>query len=247
MSIQEKIENIKNFLPKSKIVPSILSDDSDFVEHELLRYMDYFDEIEFDVVTQDFTKIVNTKQFDTTLSINEYSEALLETELSSTIKPYFHLMSNNFLELLEAIDPIAFANAGFIVHLDSSIFSNSSWIQKFSRFDDWEIGIALNPDSDVEKLREIKTKWNEFWHGYGETRKLFDFVQVMTVEPGAQGKEFTPSQLRNIPTIKELFKEAIIKVDGGINLQNLTSLSNGELDAMKSVNVAIVGSYFQTN
>lgn len=69
----------------------------------------------------------------------------------------------------------------------------------------------------------------------------------MTVEPGAQGKEFTPSQLRNIPTIKELFKEAIIKVDGGINLQNLTSLSNGELDAMKSVNVAIVGSYFQTN
>src|SRR3989344_5740706 len=70
------------------------------------------------------------------------------------------------------------------------------------------IVLALNPDTSVEKL------FNAMTHTLNAKRFL-----LLAVNPGWAGQKFNPIVLDKIKAIKAQISDAIIEVDGGINLE----------------------------
>ena len=66
-----------------------------------------------------------------------------------------------------------------------------------------EAGVAINPATSVEALREILP--------------YVDQVNLMTVEPGFGGQEFIPHSPGKIARLRALSPEIEIEVDGGID------------------------------
>lgn len=66
-----------------------------------------------------------------------------------------------------------------------------------------QIGLAINPET---KLHEV-----------GGFLGKFSIIQLMGIHPGSQGKEFMPETLDKIRELKNLRKDAIIYVDGGMH------------------------------
>ena len=58
----------------------------------------------------------------------------------------------------------------------------------------------------------------------------------MSVEPGFGGQEFIPSSLNKATEIRNLNKNVIIEIDGGIKDTNINEIKN-------YVDIAVVGSY----
>lgn len=72
--------------------------------------------------------------------------------------------------------------------------------------DSFEIGLAINPITQIEKVYPLIS--------------LIDFVQVMGIERiGFQGENFSDDSLELIKILREKYKDLIISVDGGINLE----------------------------
>lgn len=68
-----------------------------------------------------------------------------------------------------------------------------------------DIGVAINPDTDIEKIFPLVN--------------AIDFVQCMGIEHiGAQGEEFTEKCLGQIKKLKQKFPDVVVSVDGGVNL-----------------------------
>src|SRR3989344_8883282 len=83
----------------------------------------------------------------------------------------------------------------------------------------YRVGLAINPESSLEKLT-----------AYVE---LVDFVQFMTVKPGAQGQQFDASVLDKINIFKTMLPGLPVQVDGGIDELTLPLvLRAGALDVV---------------
>ena len=73
-------------------------------------------------------------------------------------------------------------------------------------------GVAINPNESSMKLIDIlKTG-------------LVDIVLVMGVEPGACGQTFIPGMGEKVAEIRELSRDVLIEVDGGVTLKNAKML-----------------------
>lgn len=83
-------------------------------------------------------------------------------------------------------------------------------------------GLAISPET---KLYEAA----KFIH-------RTDLLQVMGVNPGAQGRSFEPEALGKIRELKNLLKHAILSIDGGIKPENVRQA----VDA--GANLVVVGS-----
>ena len=83
-------------------------------------------------------------------------------------------------------------------------------------------GIALNPASTTNHLNYILQK--------------LDIVLVMSVNPGFPGQEFIVEILPKIQEIRNLIDKnksnAILQVDGGVNLQNIRSIVDAGADSL---------------
>lgn len=90
-----------------------------------------------------------------------------------------------------------------------------------------EVGIALNPET---KINRLKIHLDEI-----------DYVLVLTVKPGKYGAEFNPKVLDKIKQLKKLKPNLEIEVDGGVN-------ENTILQAKKAgANRFVSGSYIQNS
>ena len=69
-------------------------------------------------------------------------------------------------------------------------------------------GVAISPKTPAYKLKDLlKTG-------------LVDVVLVMGVEPGASAQTFIPGMAEKVAEIREMDKNVIISIDGGVNLKN---------------------------
>ena len=91
-------------------------------------------------------------------------------------------------------------------------------------------GLAINPDTDVDKIIPFLDK--------------LDFVLIMTVFPGFGGQKFIDGSLERIGRAAELRDKyapnALIEIDGGVNLQNVRDIANAGADVIVAGN-AIFG------
>ena len=121
--------------------------------------------------------------------------------------------------MIEKPDPIIpeFVKAGanyISVHQEACIHLHRS-LQLIKSFN-IKAGVALNPATPVSSIEWVVDE--------------LDFILIMSVNPGFGGQKFINSTVDKIRELAVLLKEknsnAIIQVDGGINLETIKSVSD---------------------
>lgn len=90
-----------------------------------------------------------------------------------------------------------------------------------------KIGVSIKPNTDVKKLK----KYNN----------MFDLLLIMSVEPGMGGQTYITETNNKIIEAKRIYKDKMIQVDGGINIDTI------EEPLKLGVDSFVVGSYLSKN
>ncbi|MDI3047827.1 ribulose-phosphate 3-epimerase [Metamycoplasma hyosynoviae] len=126
-----------------------------------------------------------------------------------------------------------YKNIGDILtfHFEALNKENMNWLILQAKNDNVKIGLALNPDTNIDEVKD------HFKH--------FALILVMSVFPGKGGQSFIEDSFAKIQAINKYKKENnlqfILQVDGGIKDYNIKSC----FDA--GINLAVVGSYLVKN
>ena len=93
-------------------------------------------------------------------------------------------------------------------------------------------GVALNPHTPISTIEEIIAD--------------VDLVCVMSVNPGFGGQKFIPATLAKIKQLKKLItaknSTALIEVDGGVTLDNASSIIKAGADVLVAGNTVFASS-----
>lgn len=169
----------------TEIVPAILSQNIADAQNKIKLVEPYVSRVQIDVMDGQF---VDNK----TLSIDEYAkiETPLIREVQLMVKnpeAYLNDCKNFGIDLVE-------------FHLESQ---GNIWnaIQKAKTLG-LKVGIALNPDTPLERAREYL--------------QSIDLVLLMSVHPGFGGQEFLPQTIERIKLLRAMWPKGIIEVDGGL-------------------------------
>jgi ribulose-phosphate 3-epimerase len=151
--------------------------------------------------------IADGKQVDglTFLDINKLNEIKTKSSLE------IHLMVENPLKFLEK----KVKNVTKIctqIEVSSNI---DDFITK-ARGRGYKVGLSLNPETPLNSLDPYLYK--------------LDFVQLMTIKPGSQGRELQKSVLKKIVEFKQKNPDTPVQADGGINEENLLMVLNTGVD-----------------
>ncbi|MBP6859734.1 MAG: hypothetical protein KBC69_03905 [Candidatus Magasanikbacteria bacterium] len=175
------------------ITPAILAKDLQTFTEQLQKVHTNYSSVQIDVMDGVF---VDNKSFSERTELNNIeSEAYFE----------LHLMVKD--PIAELSQWIEVANISSVVfHIESDV--NAEECIRHIRKHNWKVGIALNPETSLEKIIPLAP--------------LVDEVLFMTVHPGHQGSVFLEEVLEKI---KEFSTKngtgATISVDGGINEQTI--------------------------
>ncbi|PIP51434.1 hypothetical protein COY43_02325 [Candidatus Berkelbacteria bacterium CG_4_10_14_0_8_um_filter_35_9_33_8] len=166
-----------------KIIPAILANDINRFKKYLQICVDLgVDEIQIDIADG---KFVNN----TTVSISEIMQELKNFKF----KLQFHLMVKDVTQHLEELKQINF----------EIIYIHFEALDKNYDFSNKKIGLAINPETQIEKIEKYL--------------KYINSVLIMTVEPGFYGGKFLTENLEKIKDLKKLNFNGTIGIDGGIN------------------------------
>ncbi|MEY2811654.1 MAG: hypothetical protein RLZZ390_27 [Bacteroidota bacterium] len=93
-------------------------------------------------------------------------------------------------------------------------------------------GVALNPHTPISAIEEIIAD--------------VDLVCIMSVNPGFGGQKFIPATVAKIKQLKELItvknSSALIEVDGGVTLENASSIVQAGADVLVAGNTVFASS-----
>lgn len=193
-----------------KISPSILSS-TDRIDSTQKLNNTSADYLHIDVMDGIF---VDNKQF----PLNE----ILEIEKISKKKLDIHLMVENPEEYIDQLDNKFIEYLTFHIEINKDI---NLLIDKIKSLG-YKVGISIKPNTNINELIPYLNK--------------IDLVLIMSVEPGFGGQEFIPSTLEKATSIRNINKNIIIEIDGGIKDTNI--------DLIKQyVDIAVVGSYIINN
>ncbi|MFX1385332.1 MAG: ribulose-phosphate 3-epimerase [Promethearchaeota archaeon] len=145
-------------------------------------------------------------------NLNLNLESLKILKNNTNIPILAHLMVINPIDYIEQIiDDID----GFLFHFES-YGDKLSIINKIKKKDK-EVGIALNPDTDI---MEIVPYLN-----------YIDNVLIMSVHPGLSGQKFIPQSIQKVNKLAEFKKKHNFKIiiDGGIDCENAKQLVNVDI------------------
>jgi ribulose-phosphate 3-epimerase len=100
----------------------------------------------------------------------------------------------------------SFAGAGATI-IQVQVEATSSLYRVVQRIKDLNVkaGVAINPATPVEALREILP--------------YVDMINVMTVEPGFGGQKFIPHSPDKIRRLRAISPDVEVEVDGGIDAE----------------------------
>ena len=86
-----------------------------------------------------------------------------------------------------------------------------------------KVGISIKPKTDVEEI-----------YPYLD---MVDLVLIMSVEPGFGGQSFMPEVLPKVKKLKELKKNFVVEIDGGIDDKTILLAKEAGVD------ICVAGSY----
>ena len=170
------------------IVPAILTDNFATFKEQLAKISPHFSSLQIDVIDGIF------------LPAKSFSEREEIKDLNSEAYFELHLMVKDPVAEIsrwKEIDSVT----SVVFHIEAGI--NVEECIKIIRQNNWKVGIALNPETPIEKIMPYVN--------------LVDEILFMTVHPGQQGAAFVPEVLEKIKEFKKLGLSATCSADGGIN------------------------------
>ena len=145
---------------------------------------------------------------------------LLSAEAMDTLNPAFEWEAH--LMIKEPKDFLDYKIAGFqtvLIHYEA--FDNSRdlhhAIDKI-KAEGLKPALVINPGTPVDVLKNFSNIINHF--------------QIMGVHPGYQGQEFIPNTIERTGHLRKLIPNAIIEVDGGVNMSNVKQLAQAGADML---------------
>ena len=117
------------------------------------------------------------------------------------------------------IEPFIKAGADIVtihVEVDDDILGCLKKIKEMGKIS----GLALNPDTDPERLRPYL--------------EYTDMVLQMTVFPGFGGQSMVEDAIKNISVIRGMIGDKMLEVDGGITAENVHILTKEGADVIVS-------------
>jgi len=174
---------------KIEIVPSILSADVGRLEEQVKEAESAgADRIQVDVMDGHFVPNLT------------FGPLVVEAVRRATSLPIeAHLMVERPEVFLEAFVKAGATLIEVQVESTTSLYRTVQTIKELGA----RAGVAINPATPVEDLREILP--------------YIDLVNVMTVEPGFGGQKFIPHSPEKIRRLRALSSDVEIEVDGGID------------------------------
>lgn len=193
---------------KYSILPSIISLTNEDAQKKVKKLLPITKVFQLDVMDGEFVK----------------NKSFIEVDLKKLPKASYeaHLMLTNPKPWLEKnmhyLDSV-------ILHYESDVHLHE--MIKELKFKDKKVGIAINPDTDVESITQYV--------------KLVDKILIMTVNPGKYGAKFMPEMTNKIKYFRKISSKLDIEVDGGMNIENI------RLCKKAGANQFVVGSYLQNS
>jgi len=191
------------------IIPAIISEDFEGIEEKIDMVGGFVDWVQIDVVDGVFAQ---PKSWPYT-EVDQMKEISRLNDFDFGPNLELHLMIKNPEETLDAwLDTPA---KRIFVHYESTDdIEQAIMILDMSSA---EAGISLNMDTPIEVLEPYMDR--------------IDAVQLMSIpEIGSYGAEFDEDVLTKIETLREMYPEVSISVDGGINLENIAAVKSAGAD-----------------
>lgn len=130
----------------------------------------------------------------------------------------------------------------------------SDWKQAIGKYKKYyQVGLALRPETPISylynlplKIRGIKGVMKLATHNspqlsltLREGKMQLDFIQLLSVTPGAQGNSFHSNVYQRVRELKKLFPKLRIEIDGAMNPARIRKLK------ALGANDFVVGSYLK--
>lgn len=210
----------------TEIIPAILAKNFEELRNKISRVVNVTKMIQVDVCDGIFvpskTWPMNKEDESTVLPILNEENGL----------PYWDSLDFEFdLMVKDAIDQFEFFTRlgakRIIFHIEAEDKDKlKEFIEGLDMYirDNLEIGIAINTGTDIEEIKSIIS--------------CVDFVQCMGIEHiGFQGEPFDEKVLNQISSLRKLYPEIIISVDGGVRMETAPLLIKA------GANRLVVGSF----
>jgi ribulose-phosphate 3-epimerase len=211
-----------------EIIPAILVNTFDELQEKVDLVKLGTDRIQVDICDGQFTPSATWPYRKTD---NNFEMIVREDQAMpswETLDYEFDLMVNNPEEVVD--DWVSAGATRIVLHLESKGDVREAIRKLIGRV---EIGIALNIDTPVEEIRNLRLELGD---------DAIQFVQLMGIDHiGFQGQQFDVQIIDKIHDIKEMYPDMLISIDGGVSLETAPSLIDAGADRL-IVGSAIINS-----
>lgn len=187
-----------------KIVPSILAKDKAEFKKQWQKVAPFFDYAQIDIMDGHFVKNKNN------IKPHDIQKITARHNLE------IHLMVNDvpkYINLWEALPNVKKILWHYeAIKNDEAIIGLSEYLKKQKI----KAGLCLNPETPLSAINKVA--------------KYFDTIQVMGVNPGAQGKKFHTTSLARIKKLSKKYPQQKIALDGGIDDKNFLAVKKAGAD-----------------
>ena len=128
-----------------------------------------------------------------------------------------HLMVSDVYKYIDEYQELKPEFITFHYEVDLDIMEVINYIKKYNI----KVGLAIKPNTKINEIIPYLP--------------FIDLILVMSVEPGEGGQQFIIDSINKIKELKELKGDFLIEIDGGINIDTVSLVSD--------VDIAVVGSY----
>ncbi|MFA6436741.1 MAG: hypothetical protein WC242_01315 [Candidatus Paceibacterota bacterium] len=191
-----------------EIIPAVLEKNFSKIEKKIKKLESYFKKAQIDFGDGFFVK---EKSGD----LDGFKKISTETDLEA------HIMVKNPWTIIDQLKELGFKK--IIFHYESFLsikkktrgFAINNLIKRIKAHD-IGVGIAINPETDPSHIIDYLSRIDE--------------VLLLSVNPGKKGQAFQADVLTKINFLKNLKKDLIISVDGGVNDESIKAITNAGAD-----------------
>ncbi|MCL5006975.1 MAG: hypothetical protein M1153_02435 [Patescibacteria group bacterium] len=191
-----------------KVIPAINCKDFDCVSDKLLKSAEFSDWVQIDVSDGKFSEAVT---WDNPKEIFSFMG-----ELGLALKVEAHLMVEDAFG--ESLRWLAAGAKRVIVQAEAD-FDIEDLTRSCAEYGA-ELMLSISPKTDIGDKSNLLPAFNEF--------------QILSVSPGFAGQKFDGNSLAKIKSLRELFPNAIIEVDGGVNAETAEQAKSAGADIITS-------------